>query len=408
MRIEINEGPPAADDGIEVVERKGLGHPDTLADLLAESFSQQYSVYGLERFGRVPNHWVDKTALIGARSHVDYGGYTVQKPISAYLFGKLTEHVGLERIPTEELFRRCVNDVLPAATGAPDIAAHVERAVENTAGTAADHPTEFYRPSQDAQLGDDSTPRSNDTVLCSARAPQTGLARLALDVENFAVGQDLRADLPTGTDVKVMLFRVGPSVELTVCLPVHPDRVASKSQYTEVMEEARARLSAYACARAAQLDGLWHLDVVLNSKDQEGGAYLAPWGTSLGKGDCGLVGRGNRANGVIAADTGTGGEAIAGKNPVHHAGKLYTLVAERIAHRIGLENQTLLVSRNGDRIDRPAFVGIRTRERTGEGERRRIADIVEEEMTGLPRLSKWLLTTPVIDRFRRPELVLEA
>ncbi|MUL43654.1 hypothetical protein FZ103_21225 [Streptomonospora sp. PA3] len=408
--MQVSAGLPevAPTDGIEVIERKGLGHPDSLADLLAEAFSQTYSLYGLEVFGHVPNHWVDKTALVGARSEVGFGGYSVESGIQARLIGKITRAVGDQPIPVDELFRDTLHELLPAATGAPAIASHVEPVVENTAGIAADHPAAFYRPSQGEDLADTDDLRANDTVVCSAYAPATALQRLAIGLENFAAGPQLGGDLPIGRDVKVMLVRTGACVDITMCLPVHPERVSSHHEYSEVVSEARRRMDAYAAAHAAKLDADWRLDIAVNTKDQQGGAYLAPWGTSLGKGDCGLVGRGNRANGVIAADRGSSGEAIAGKNPLHHAGKLYTLAAERISHRIGRPNHTVLVARNGDRLDTPSFVGVRLGERASSAEQRHIADVVEGEMAALPRLSKWVLTTPVIDRFRDPNLLLEA
>ncbi|GAA4899037.1 methionine adenosyltransferase [Streptomonospora salina] len=410
MHIQVSAGLPqvAPADGVEVIERKGIGHPDSLADLLAEAFSQRYALYGLEIFGEVPNHWVDKTTLVGARSRVDFGGYSIESPVQAHLFGKITRAVGDQHIPVDEIFRGAIRDLLPAATDASSIASHVESSVENTAGIAADHPATFYRPAQGGDLADTHDLRANDTVFCSAYAPATALQRLAISLENFAAGPELGADLPTGRDVKVMLVRTGTSVEITVCLPIHPEQVAYRREYAEVVSEARRRMDAHAAAHTAKLDTDWRLNVAVNTKDRQGGAYLAPWGTSLGKGDCGLVGRGNRANGIIAADRGDSGEAIAGKNPLHHAGKLYTLAAERIAHRIGMPNHTVLVARNGDRLDSPSFVGVRTREKAGSAEQRHIADVVEGEMAALSQLSKWLLTTPVLDRFRHPGLLLEA
>lgn len=79
--------------GFEVVERKGIGHPDSLADLVAEEFCQRYARYGLEQFEVVPNHWVDKIALVGAAAEIEFGSYHITKPISAYLFGKVTQAV---------------------------------------------------------------------------------------------------------------------------------------------------------------------------------------------------------------------------------------------------------------------------------------------------------------------------
>jgi S-adenosylmethionine synthetase len=40
----------------EFVERKGIGHPDTLADALAEHLSVNYSRYTKKRFGAILHH----------------------------------------------------------------------------------------------------------------------------------------------------------------------------------------------------------------------------------------------------------------------------------------------------------------------------------------------------------------
>ena len=53
------------DRNIEIVERKGLGHPDTLADKLAEECSRVYSVYCMEHFGCVLHHNIDKLYIGG-------------------------------------------------------------------------------------------------------------------------------------------------------------------------------------------------------------------------------------------------------------------------------------------------------------------------------------------------------
>ncbi|HXQ67877.1 MAG TPA: methionine adenosyltransferase, partial [Alphaproteobacteria bacterium] len=47
-------------DSVEVVERKGLGHPDTLCDMLAEALSLSLSRFYRERFGLILHHNVDK------------------------------------------------------------------------------------------------------------------------------------------------------------------------------------------------------------------------------------------------------------------------------------------------------------------------------------------------------------
>lgn len=60
----------ADDTEFEVVERKGIGHPDTLCDTIAEKVSQAYSQYCIKRYGIILRHMVDKIALSGGATKV--------------------------------------------------------------------------------------------------------------------------------------------------------------------------------------------------------------------------------------------------------------------------------------------------------------------------------------------------
>jgi S-adenosylmethionine synthetase len=81
-------GVPVDEQPVEVVERKGLGHPDTICDALAEEFSFALSRFYRERFGRILHHNVDKVLLVGGRSAPAFGGDRVCAPIEIYLAGR--------------------------------------------------------------------------------------------------------------------------------------------------------------------------------------------------------------------------------------------------------------------------------------------------------------------------------
>ncbi|MDE3725280.1 methionine adenosyltransferase [Nocardiopsis sp. N85] len=398
--------------GFNVVERKGIGHPDSLADLIAEEFSRRYSRHGINRFGFVPNHWVDKVALIGAESEVTFGTYTVRKPVTAYLFGKMTRSIGAEALPIEDLFTATVEEVLVESVGR-DILLYLRTVSENTAGVGADHPASFYRPAEAGKSGvHGKNEVANDTAFCNAYAPADPVDLLAIDIENHVNSPAFKADLDgLGSDVKVMIVRASDVLETTVCLPVRPEAAPSRQEYRALITEAQDRLTAFVEAHPVVREHPWLTRMSVNTKDHGQGAYLAPFGTSLGKGDCGLVGRGNKANGVISSRGGGGIEAPAGKNPMHHTGKLYTLAAEQLASRIhgelGIPNAVVLVSRNGDRLDDPSFVGVRTAYRAGSRDRTSIEGLAAETLSGLPALSERLLSLSPIERFRDPALVLE-
>ncbi|HEX9024765.1 MAG TPA: methionine adenosyltransferase, partial [Geobacteraceae bacterium] len=107
------------------------------------------------------------------------------------------------------------------------------------------------------------------------------------------------------------------------------------------------------------------------------GLYLTVLGTSAEGADCGQVGRGNRVNGLISMNRPMGTEAAAGKNPVSHVGKIYSVLAHRIAREIYRQTDgvkevyLLLLSRIGDPIDRPAMAAVQVLLEKG----RRISEI---------------------------------
>ena len=103
--IEKTKDLPIQQSSIEIVERKGLGHPDTLCDRAAEELSIVFSQYYLKKFGRVLHHNIDKCLLVGGRSEVCFGGGKVTTPIHLIVVGRAVETVGNEKVPLEEIAR---------------------------------------------------------------------------------------------------------------------------------------------------------------------------------------------------------------------------------------------------------------------------------------------------------------
>ena len=72
---------PVYELDVELVERKGLGHPDYIADAIAEEVSRALSRYYLENFGHILHHNVDKVLVVGGQADVWFGGGNVLRPI---------------------------------------------------------------------------------------------------------------------------------------------------------------------------------------------------------------------------------------------------------------------------------------------------------------------------------------
>jgi S-adenosylmethionine synthetase len=69
------------DPEVEIVERKGLGHPDTICDALAETFSRNLCRAYRDHFGEIAHHNLDKALLCGGRAAPAFGGGDVVAPI---------------------------------------------------------------------------------------------------------------------------------------------------------------------------------------------------------------------------------------------------------------------------------------------------------------------------------------
>ena len=70
-------------DEVEVVERKGIGHPDTICDALAETLSRNLCQEYQRRFGEILHHNVDKALLCGGRAAAAFGGGRIDDNVLA-------------------------------------------------------------------------------------------------------------------------------------------------------------------------------------------------------------------------------------------------------------------------------------------------------------------------------------
>src|SRR5512139_3370247 len=95
--------PPVETLPLEIVEHKGLGHPDSICDALAETFSRGLSRLYLDRFGQILHHNVDKALLCGGSARPAFRGGDVREPIEIHLAGRAVRELKGVRVPVEEI-----------------------------------------------------------------------------------------------------------------------------------------------------------------------------------------------------------------------------------------------------------------------------------------------------------------
>lgn len=358
MKIETGllPGPVGDESPVEMVERKGLGHPDTVCDALAEELSLALCRLYRERFGALLHHNVDKVLLRGGQSRPAYGGGEVTAPIEIYLAGRATMDYRGVALPVEELAIETSRAWIKRHLRFLDPERHVSIHVLLRPGSA-ELVELFLRQQRTGAV------LANDTSCGVGYAPLSRLERLGLGLEAALNSPAAKRVAPEiGEDIKVMAVRRREEVRVTLACALIDRFVAGLEDYVEKKARlaARARDAARACAGG-------EAEVAVNTADDPtaGSVYLTVTGTSAEAGDDGEAGRGNRANGLITPYRPMTMESLAGKNPVSHVGKLYNLLAGLVAAEIvaavpGVSAaECYLVSRIGRPIDAPELVHLR-------------------------------------------------
>ncbi|MBI5504118.1 MAG: protein-L-isoaspartate(D-aspartate) O-methyltransferase [Deltaproteobacteria bacterium] len=357
IELEALTGKGAAERAVEVVERKGIGHPDTICDSLAEQFSLALSRAYRERAGRVLHHNVDKVLLVGGQSRTRFGGGEVTAPIEIFLSGRAVSRVGDSEIPLEQIAEQTSRTWLNATLHAFDSAAHVRIHTLVRPGSA-DLQSLFAR-------GAGAAPLANDTSIGVGYSPLSPVERLVLDLDGEMRAPQWRAAHPEhGEDTKILAIRCRRALQLTVACAFVDRFLADAGAYRRSKEMLREHLLELARAR---FDGQVEVGVNVADGDSDDSLYLTVTGTSAEAGDDGEAGRGNRANGLITPSRPMTMESLAGKNPITHVGKLYNLAAFLLADDLVRsvpaisQAQCLLASRIGHPITDPAVAALRVR-----------------------------------------------
>ena len=335
-------GTPYREEPFEIVERKGPGHPDSLCDGISDAISRGLSRYYLDHFGAILHHNVDKVLLIGGQSRPKFGGGEVVRPLSVVIGGRATDEVEGARIPTQDIARDCAAEFLRKEIKA--LGDHFS--VEPRLGAGSVELRSLVR-----------TAGANDTSMGVGYAPLSHLERDVFEIDRLA-----RSVRGAGEDSKIMGIRTGNSrpegrAQFTVA-----DAIVSK--YAKDMDGYADIKAAIAAKVVAHVSAKWgDASVAVNAADHGDDIYLTVTGTSAEMGDDGETGRGNRANGLITPGRPMTLEAVAGKNPVNHVGKIYNIItgfaAADIAKLDGVEDAyVFLVSRIGSPLDQPQIKAV--------------------------------------------------
>jgi S-adenosylmethionine synthetase len=326
---------------VEIVERKGIGHPDSLCDGIAERISVEYSRWCQENLGALLHHNFDKVQLVAGEVDVGYGRGQILKPIRIQIAGRGTLVFRGQKVPMDDIAIQAAKQHVREHMRYLDPDRHM--VIDSYAGRGA----------EELQYVVDHV-TANDTSFGVSHWPRSGLEHAVYETAQY-INHELIDEFPVGEDVKVMGLRRDGELTLTVAMPLIAPRIGDAAEYQEVKRAAQAAVQDYAAKLGRKVT------VMVNTADDvaNDAVYLTLTGTSAEMGDDGAVGRGNRVNGVIAPFRSASLEAACGKNPISHVGKVYNvlalLAAQDIIERVSTVRATTVyvLSQIGAPLDQP-------------------------------------------------------
>ncbi len=378
---------PTARTPTEMVERKGIGHPDSVADGIAEAVSRELSKFYMKEYGTIFHHNTDQVEIVGGQSKPEFGGGTVLEPVYILLSGRATTMIDGKRIPYRTIAVRAAYDQI--RKNFPNIDPEEDITMDCRIGQGSVDLRGVY---------DTKKFLANDTSFGVGYAPFSDVERLVLETEHYINGK-LRFEMKgLGEDVKVMGARIEDRIILTIAIAMVGKYLANPGEYGALKENLYEKVKQHG------MDILGRdFELYINTADmpEKHVYYLTVTGLSMENGDDGSVGRGNRVNGLITPHRPMSMEAASGKNPVTHVGKLYNLLSMKIAEDIIKstggdveEARVRILAQIGHPIDHPLLAstdlimaeGVPLSKVKGE-----VEGVVDEWLANIDRITQLLL-----------------
>jgi S-adenosylmethionine synthetase len=319
----------------EICERKGIGHPDSVCDAVADACSRALCIYYLKHYDRVYHHNVDKAALVGGTAKPIFGGGMIIQPQYFLIVGRAINQI-LTECGTESKL-----DYIPVATICLETQRQELGKIFRNLNLDKDIQFDYaVRPGSIDLTGvfDDShhtedVPLANDTSFGVGYAPYSDVEKITLEAEYLINSPKFKDKCKgSGEDVKIMTERIGNKVGITVAAAMVSKYINDADEYINYTNQIKESVLDLATKVIPEREVTCNVNVA--DQIEKGIMYLTITGTSAEAGDDGEVGRGNRSNGLITPCRTMSLEAVCGKNPINHVGKIYNVLSTEIAREI--------------------------------------------------------------------------
>jgi len=275
--VDVLKQTPLEQQKLEIVERKGLGHPDCICDHIMDRISVSLSQEYIKRAGVILHHNIDKSLLAAGESEPKFGGGKIKKPMLLVIGDRATFDVNGEKIPVNEIAVKTAKQWFKNRLRFVEPEEHVRYQVELKPG----HPElmDIFRR-KGRVLG------ANDTSAAVGYAPMTRLEQIVLDLETHLNSAEFKKMFPeSGEDIKIMGCRKNNELRLTIGMALVDRFVKNETDYFRKKEEIHEQIVSFVKKKTT----INKVTVELNTLDKKGrgidGVYVTVLGTSAEAGD---------------------------------------------------------------------------------------------------------------------------
>ena len=178
---------PVEQQRVELVERKGTGHPDSICDAIMEQGSVALCREYLDTFGRILHHNIDKGLLVAGRTEPRLGGGQVLEPMRLVFGDRATAEYEGKRIDVGAIVEASAKDWLRQHLRFVNPDQHV--VFQNELKEGSPELTDIFGR---AVIG------ANDTSAAVGYAPLTETERLVLATEHYLNSPEFKAEFSGG------------------------------------------------------------------------------------------------------------------------------------------------------------------------------------------------------------------
>jgi S-adenosylmethionine synthetase len=174
--VEDFKQTPLEKQRIEIVERKGRGHPDYICDAVADQISIDLCKEYLKKAGTILHHNIDKSLLVAGETEPKFNGGTVKQPILFVVGDRATSVIDGQKIDVQEIAIKSAKNWLKKNMRFIDPDKHVRYQIEIKPGSIG--LTDIFKR-KGKVLG------ANDTSAAVGYAPMTRTERIVLQTEKY-------------------------------------------------------------------------------------------------------------------------------------------------------------------------------------------------------------------------------